>query len=197
MDVESTIYFLKQCKQAELLIWRVIFDLQILISELVHNLDNTLYQLYATKGKLDCCIDELSVQQSTSELPGNLFGAKEKLDSCTRECNNQQDYYKLLVKAKEELDCCVQRVQIVAAANYFRERNRKQKQSPKTLERLCVEWFSERSHRSFFIGDLCENYQWSTLRRLPQFHRSIHRWTRSGEDSNGKFDFDRDFTRVL
>ncbi len=106
-------------------------------TELVDNLDNTLYQFYVTKGKLDCCIDELSVQQSTSELPGTLLEAKKELDSCTRECNNQQDYYKLLVEAKEELDRCVQRVQIVDAANYFREKQEAKTESQDTRAFMC------------------------------------------------------------
>ncbi len=52
MDVESITYILKQCRKDESLIWRVIFYLQILISELecnselVDNLDdNILYQV--------------------------------------------------------------------------------------------------------------------------------------------------------
>ncbi len=87
MDVESITYILKQYRKVKSVIWEVIFDLLILISELecnselVDNLNNTLYQLYVTKGKL--------------------------------------------VEATEELDRCIQRIQIVEAANYFRERNRK------------------------------------------------------------------------
>ncbi len=84
-------------------------------------------------------MDVESIQHSSDELVDNLFEAKEELDSCIRECNNQRHYYKLLVEAKEELDRGAQRVQIIEAVNYFREGNRKQKQSPKTFEHLWVE----------------------------------------------------------
>ncbi len=81
--------------------------------------------MYVTKGKLDCCIVELSVQQSTSKLPGNLADANVELDHCIDQFSVQQDYNRLvdnLLEAKEELDCGAQHVQIVEAANYFREK---------------------------------------------------------------------------
>ncbi len=114
MVVESNTYILEQCKKAESLVWKVIFDLQILISELecnselVDNLDNTLYQLYVIKGKLDCYIDEFSVQQDYNRLVDNLL------------------------EAKEELDRSAQRVQIIEATNCFREKQETKVESQDT-----------------------------------------------------------------
>ncbi len=94
MGVKSITYILQQCRKAESLIWRVIFDLQIQISELecnselVDNLDNTLYLLYVAKGKFDYCIDELVVQQPSGELAGNILEVEEELNSCIHECNS-------------------------------------------------------------------------------------------------------------
>ncbi len=71
--------------------------------------DNTLYQLYVTKGKSDCCIDQCP-QQDYSKVLGNLAEAKVKLDYCIHEFSVQQDYKKLmdnLVEAKEELEHCI------------------------------------------------------------------------------------------
>ncbi len=110
-----------QCRKAESLIWKVIFELQNLISELEcnselpFNLDNTLYQLFVTKGKLDCCIDQ-SVRRKcktsftkSSKLLDNLLQAKEELDRCIDEFTIQHEHSELLanlLEAKQELGRC-------------------------------------------------------------------------------------------
>ncbi len=82
---------LRQCRKTESKIWNVIFNLQNLISELECNselpdkLDNTLYQLYVTKGKLYCCIDHC-VRKKYSKLKDNLLRARDELDLCILQC---------------------------------------------------------------------------------------------------------------
>ncbi len=79
---------LRQCRKTETKIWKVIIALQNVISELECNselpdkLDNTLYQLYVTKGKLDWCIYSVVPKGYTPYMPYTLRKFQDNL-GCT------------------------------------------------------------------------------------------------------------------